>query len=193
MSKNTTVSSVSVKIRSNSTAMNRMGAISGTITDLNRCHQLAPSTRAASITSAGKAVSPAMTTIAPNGTARQVLTRMTANMAGTGVPSHWMLWSISPTFNRIQFTTLNCEWNIHFQAMVLSAIGIVHGRTNSVRRIERPRKLPISTSTLPLVVSACPSSNRRSCPASTPQPLSSTAMAAVVSPVSLTRTRMQPR
>ena len=64
------------------------GAIMGTITRSKRFHQLAPSTRAASITSAGMAVRPAMTTMAPNGTARQVLTRMTAIIAGTGVPSH---------------------------------------------------------------------------------------------------------
>ena len=78
--------------------------------------------------------------MAPNGTARQVLTKMTAIIAGTGVPSHWIRSSMSPTCSSIQFTTLYCEWNIHFHAMVLRAMGIVHGRTNSVRRSERPER-----------------------------------------------------
>ena len=82
---------------------------------------------------------------------------MTANIAGTGVPNHWMFWSISPTLSSIQFTTLNCEWNIHFQANVLSAIGIVQGSTNSVRRIFRPGNAPSSikaSATLRVILAA---------------------------------------
>ena len=47
-----------------------------------------------------------------------------------------------PTWSSIQLTTLNWEWNIHFQAIVLSAIGIVQGRTNSVRSTLRPGNAP---------------------------------------------------
>ena len=65
-----------------------VGAIIGTITLINRDHQFAPSMRAASMTSDGTAVRPARTVIAPKGTARHVLTRITANIAATAVPSH---------------------------------------------------------------------------------------------------------
>src|SRR5215211_1233174 len=106
----TTVSSVSVKIKSNSSAMKRIGAMIGTITLVKRAHQPAPSIRAASITSVGIAVRPASTVIAPNGTARQVLTKITAAIAGTAVPSQLMPGGVSiPTLTSIQLTTLYWE------------------------------------------------------------------------------------
>ena len=79
--------SESVKTVSKRPPTNRIGAIIGTITCRRRWRKLAPSTLAASMTSGGTEVSPAMRTMAPKGKLRHTLTNITDARARAGWPS----------------------------------------------------------------------------------------------------------
>ena len=78
----------------------------GVMTFRHFTHQFAPSRLAASMSSCGTELMPAVSTIAVKGRFRQTFTRMIENIAGYSSPSQFGPWAKSPACTPIQLMTL---------------------------------------------------------------------------------------
>src|SRR5918996_2605682 len=132
--------SVNVKIAPNNAATAMTGRVSGIVTSNMRRQKPAPSTRAASSMSWGRAITPASTMTAAGGTSRQTCTAMTDTMASDGLPSQYMFASRSPSCRSTQSIGLKIESRSHSQETVDNATGVVQGSRMRKRTIHLPRK-----------------------------------------------------
>ena len=143
--------SVAVKTIPNRRATRAIGSCSGSVTYQSFLIPVAPSTFAASSTSAGIEASPAMKITVAKGRIRQAWTMISDAIARFGRPSHcggsigsitWSpRWSNTPVcrWTSVQFETESVASKIQSQPIVPSATGAAQGSTTRKRRNQRPR------------------------------------------------------
>ena len=97
----------------------------------NTCQAPAPSTRAASSSSAGTWVRPACRVMATNGRAPQTTTIMITVNPWSGWSNQLCCWKLSaPSRVSSQFTTPNSKSNIHCQMEMAVRVGIAQAATS---------------------------------------------------------------
>jgi hypothetical protein len=120
------------------------GFSTGTISDQKLRQGLAPSTRMASRSSLGMAVSPAYSVIATNGIACQTTMMVITAQVDSPVANHeWPANSPSPSVVSSQFTKPNWVSKSHCQTTVAVRAGIAQVSTrltSTARRRPRPRR-----------------------------------------------------
>ena len=114
------------------------GRMIGTITRRSRCHGLAPSMIAASLTSAGTSWSALYSRRVKNGTPSQMLATRIVHMARFGSFSHWVGWWMIPTSISTWLIAPPSAWNMNLKMTPVT----ISGRSQGTMTSERANVLP---------------------------------------------------